>query len=115
MDTFVVVPKGFVPKFLRPVFGGKDELRIGPIPEGTPIGLIANLDMDPGTDKIPRLVNILRDFIKVKKGKDFTTQLAQDLRDLSKCPDYVIDRGHEYGSGLSDREKRALIEYTKNF
>ncbi len=69
--------------------------------------------MEPDKDKIPGLLNVLRDLIKVKKGEDFTTQLAQDLRDLSKCPDYVIDRGHEYGSALSDEDKQALIEFLK--
>jgi len=32
---------------------------------------------------------------------------------VSKCPDFVTDRGHTYGSTLPDADKRALIEYLK--
>jgi hypothetical protein len=40
---------------------------------------------------------------------------------LSKCPDYVVNRGHYFGTGydnepaLSDTDKRALIEFLKHF
>lgn len=41
---------------------------------------------------------------------------------LSKCPDYIINRGHYFGTSyfkeepaLSDADKRALIEYLKTF
>ena len=41
---------------------------------------------------------------------------------LSKCPDFVVNRGHYFGSdafkeepGLGDEEKRALIEFLKTF
>jgi hypothetical protein len=32
---------------------------------------------------------------------------------LSKCPDFVTDRGHLFGTGLVDDEKRALITFLK--
>jgi hypothetical protein len=42
--------------------------------------------------------------------------------DLSKCPDYIVNRGHYFGTsffqeepGLSDAEKNALIEFLKTF
>ena len=41
---------------------------------------------------------------------------------LSKCPDFVVNRGHYFGTsmfkeepGLSDADKRALIEFLKTF
>jgi hypothetical protein len=41
---------------------------------------------------------------------------------LSKCPDFVVNRGHYFGtnlspdgSTLSDDDKRALIEFLKTF
>ena len=44
------------------------------------------------------------------------------MMDLSKCPDYVVNRGHYFGTGefaeepgLSDDDKRALIEFIKTF
>jgi hypothetical protein len=44
------------------------------------------------------------------------------LLKLSKCPDFVVNRGHYFGTdmfkeepGLSDADKRALIEFLKTF
>jgi hypothetical protein len=41
---------------------------------------------------------------------------------LSKCPDFIVNRGHYFGTsyfkqepGLSDDDKRALIEFLKTF
>jgi hypothetical protein len=41
---------------------------------------------------------------------------------LSKCKDFVVNRGHYFGTdlskrepGLSDEDKRALIEFLKTF
>ena len=31
------------------------------------------------------------------------------------APDFVQDRGHTFGSSLSDSDKQALIEYVKTF
>jgi hypothetical protein len=48
--------------------------------------------------------------------------LGRRLFELSKCPDYVVNRGHYFGTdkfseepGLSDDDKRALIEFLKTF
>ena len=30
-------------------------------------------------------------------------------------PDLLLDRGHMFGAGLSDADKRALIEFVKTF
>jgi hypothetical protein len=41
---------------------------------------------------------------------------------LNKCPDFEVNRGHYFGTGmvpgepaLSDNDKRALIEFLKTF
>jgi hypothetical protein len=48
--------------------------------------------------------------------------LVGPLMQLSKCPDFIVNRGHYFGTRyfteeppLSDREKAALIEYLKTF
>ena len=48
------------------------------------------------------------------------SNLAGPLLELSKCPDFVVNRGHYFGTsafkeepGLSDGDKRALIEFLK--
>jgi hypothetical protein len=50
------------------------------------------------------------------------SNLAGPLLELSKCPDFVVNRGHYFGTdrfkeepGLSDADKRALIEFLKTF
>ena len=45
------------------------------------------------------------------------------MLELSKCPDFVVNRGHYFGTAhgqheepaLSDDDKRALIEFLKTF
>ena len=48
--------------------------------------------------------------------------LGRELYDLSNCPDYVVNRGHYFGTdrfgqeaGLTDADKNALIEFLKTF
>jgi hypothetical protein len=49
---------------------------------------------------------------------------VDDLWNLSTCPDYIVNRGHYFGTSLattigeqplSDPDKRALIEFLKIF
>ncbi len=140
-ESFLVVDKAFLPKPLQPVLGFwnwlagwmswlpfvTDELRIGPIPEGTPVGLLASLDLEISAERIPELVKVVRKTAKTLKRikKDnlnadqstdlLRSELAADLLALSKCPDFITDRGHEYGSDLSTEDKNALIEFLKTF
>ena len=48
-----------------------------------------------------------------EEQKKILRDLVPDLLSVSKCPDFVVDRGHEFGSQLSDRDKRALIGFLK--
>jgi hypothetical protein len=41
--------------------------------------------------------------------------MTAKLLEVNMCPDFIEDRGHTYGSDLSDDDKRALIEYMKYF
>jgi hypothetical protein len=43
------------------------------------------------------------------------TGLIDTLVGLSKCPDYVVNRGHAFGAELSMDDKEALIAYIKHF
>jgi hypothetical protein len=38
-----------------------------------------------------------------------------DLLAANKCPDFIEDKGHEYGTALQEPDKRALIELLKTF
>jgi hypothetical protein len=103
------------------------------------VGLIANLDMlgAPANEaeKVKRDEKILSLLFKMKHDLEALPKNATDedadkvfanlvdpLLELSKCPDFVVNRGHYFGTsylaeepGLSDDDKRALIEYIKTF
>ncbi len=147
--SYVVVRSGFVPDSLKGLlgwgewlfpswFGDGGDIRIGPIPPGTPVGLLANLDFRPddatlgqrlGRDKklLELLIEIKRKLKELgpnatdEQAQQVLTPLAPRLVELSKCPDYVVNRGHYFGTGmggqtaLSDEDKRALIEFLKTF
>ncbi len=125
-------------------------LEIGPIPAGTPVDLIANIRLGAedltGSDRsdyeknaavlIPRL---LADLSRLSSATDERARMTfkniyPNLLALSKCPDFVVNRGHYFGTsgdaiankepsepgldsspGLSDQDKRALIEFLKTF
>jgi len=102
------------------------ELDIDGIPAGVPVALLANLDHTKG-DQI-EFRELIKDLIRTiktakLKGLDDKQTLAAlhdegigtRLLKFSKSPDLIVDRGHWYGSGLSDDEKNALIAFMKTF
>ena len=90
------------------------------IPKGTPVNLVANLD--PNFQHINAFRKIAEKLLKLKTAKlsrdeaaaEFN-QLIPDLIAANKCPDFVEDKGHYFGTDLPDSDKRALIEYLKTF
>jgi cytochrome c5 len=110
--------KEFVPKPLR-VFAGSDGyVRIGPIPKNTPINLIGNLQPDFGQAKLG--VKLLKALVKIHamnlSPEQATAELIKAVPELlaaNRCPDFIEDKGHYFGTDLPDNDKRALIEYLK--
>jgi hypothetical protein len=147
--SYIRVASGYLPDFLNGLHGtlarflpsifGEEGISIGPIPKGTPVGLLANLNVVPEThDPIQRAAYQGRVFDLLLKAKHDMNALpagASDeevnkafanikdpLMELSKCPDLVVNRGHYFGTSyfgeeppLSDEDKRALIEFLKTF
>ena len=132
--SYLKVATGYLPDALKDLLGlaNKDVIEIGPIPEGTPVGLLANLDLTPAADETTaqtlerqaKLVVLLKKIIvALKQVKDKSDDEARavfrnvvpDLMKLSKCPDYVINKGHYFGTNLPDADKFALIEFIKTF
>ena len=118
---------GWVPWLFSP-YG----LEIGPIPKGTPVGLLANVPfVSEGTglrERVDQSKKLLR--LGKKAARDLKAlpdnatpaqkeralaDLIDPLLELSKCPDYVVNRGHYFGTNLSDTDKVALIEFLKTF
>jgi hypothetical protein len=152
--SFLRVPKGYLPDSLQGLMGpldrfapylfGTSGIDIGPIPKGTPVSLIANLDVlgeATGLDKAKHDAGVLKLLLDLKSAlraiprdaKDADDQarkvfqdrgMVDELMKFSKCPDYVVNRGHYFGTdymkeadepGLSDNDKLALIEFLKTF
>jgi hypothetical protein len=101
-------------------------IRVGPIPKGTPVNLLGNINAgknDPqvGLWTLLRTVKKIGVGLEEVKGKseaEATARLAKlvpDLLKVSACPDFEVDRGHEFGKDLSGQDKAALIEFLKTF
>ncbi len=96
--------------------------RLGPVPKGTPINLLANIDPQADPAELVALgqkIGSVLDEIRVQNLDAEATrllmkrELAPMLFKLSKCPDLVEDRGHLFGTKLPDEDKLALIEFLK--
>lgn len=148
--SYLRVPAGYLPdiaqellgplSFVAPWLADKEKgIEIGPIPKGTPVNLLANLnplsESASWTDRLAHKYQVGSFLIKAKRDlksmpdnasddevrKNFS-DLVEPLLQLSKCPDFVVDRGHYFGTnflkdrpGLNDSDKRALIEFVKTF
>jgi hypothetical protein len=143
--SYLRVAPGYLPesldswgKWLLPGLISDEGIEIGPIPRGTPIGLLANLMVRPEEmgfwdrlDHRQKIFNLIVDVNRRLKAlgpnpteaqaQEALRPLAEQFIEVSKCPDYVVNRGHYFGSGydneaaLSDDDKRALIEFLKTF
>lgn len=143
--SYIRVAPGYLPDafkswgswLLPSLFTDEEGIELGPIPPGTPVGLLASLDVRPEGlglwERISYDRKLLRLALDIKKklreaGPNATdeqlqqafTPLVDQLMELSKCKDYVVNRGHYFGTGyfrdepgLSDEDKRALIEFLK--
>jgi hypothetical protein len=148
-SSYIRVARGYLPDYLKPLlspgqrffpaFVQDDGLVLGPVPKGTPVGLLANLDLlgeglSPA-EKLDHQAKVLDLLLKMKHdlaalppnatdddARKVFANLVPDLLALSKCPDYVVNRGHYFGTSyfteeppLNDDDKRALIEFLKTF
>ncbi len=146
----ITIPAGYVPNVLKPasgplhallpqLFNADGGITIGPIPAGVPVNLLANLQPLPEggslAQRAEHVATLLKLLVQLKLDLARLPADATDeqmrarfanavpaLLKLSKCPDFVVNRGHYFGTGLvsgepalSDDDKRALIEFLKTF
>jgi hypothetical protein len=129
---------------LLPSLFKESGVEIGPIPKGTPVNLLTNLTMFPDDagviDRFLHKRKLVRSLIKIKRALKAVPKNAGDeearavfrekdvvesLLELNKCPDFVVNRGHYFGTdqlkneenepGLSDEDKHALITFLQTF
>jgi hypothetical protein len=158
--SYLRIPKGYLPDFLQgvieleerilpdvqllPTLFTESGIEIGPIPKGTPVNLLTNLNVYPDDagviDRFLHKKKLIRALIKIKRALKAVPKNASDeearavfrekdvvesLLKLNKCPDFVVNRGHYFGTdelqreehepGLSDEDKRALISFLRTF
>jgi hypothetical protein len=141
--------KGALHDLLPWLVASGGDITIGPIPQGVPVGLLANMQLLPeGRDQAEHYARLSK--VVLELSADLLTlpqnasdedmrrkfsNAADDLLKVSKCPDFVVNRGHYFGTAqfndqegltddekqfgqepvLSDDDKRALIEFLKTF
>jgi hypothetical protein len=136
MDSYLEIPLGYLPPFIRPLLGlfpkTKDGIKIGPFPKNMPVGLITNIDLLgadlPDAEKpahLAKLLELVKQMaITLKPNADPSAirTLEERMLDMSKCKDLVVNKGHYFGTSyfseeppLSDDDKRALIAFLKTF
>jgi hypothetical protein len=155
-QSFIYVPSSWVPdvpggeRAIRGLLNDRGEIELGPIPKGMPVNLLASLQplaesKDPAkvlahyTTLTSALVALKRSLLTAGRGasddelRAHFAPLRARLMALSKCPDFVVNRGHYFGTvqfnqptgltrderafgtetPLTDAQKRALIAFLK--
>jgi hypothetical protein len=124
----ITLNSAYLPDLLKKALASEIDsdgfFRLGNIPAGTPVNLLANLNTNMSHLELASvLVKLKRALLEIKL-KNLTGDSARELlkRDVapallkaSNCPDLIEDRGHTFGSNLPDADKNALIEYLKTF
>ncbi|MHA3771707.1 hypothetical protein ACXR0O_09245 [Verrucomicrobiota bacterium sgz303538] len=114
---------GFLLYFLN---GRLGDLKIGPIPKGTPVNLLANINPDADPAELQHAFKVTLNTLAEIESKRLSEAEAQNLMrervapvlmKVSRCPDFVMDKGHyyEWFNAMSDADKEALIELIKTF
>jgi len=133
-QSFLRVSRGYIPPPLDPLLGLGERflpaafrgggIDIGPIPTGTPVNLLASLNVlseDPDPAKraeyegkaLKRVGRMLADLKKLppnatdEQAKQVLGNLVNPMLELSKCPDMIVNRGHYFGTGYLEPAEQA--------
>jgi hypothetical protein len=148
--SYIRVPMGYLPGGLRGIagftgdwfpwlFNENDDVQLGPIPKGTPVNLLANLRLLSEStafgDRASQTRHALKLLLDTKaalrslppnatddQARIAFAPLVDEFLDGSTCPDFIVNRGHYFGTSyqtqepaLSDADRRSLIEFLKTF
>jgi hypothetical protein len=162
-QSYFFIPKSFVPqapgragaaetKLLASLVNADGDMVIGPIPQGMPVSLLANLQLLAESSNpvdifnhyrqvLAAIAQLKRTLARIPPGttgpqlRAYFAPMRAPLMALSKCPDFVVNRGHYFGTAefnnttgltpaerawgprpvLSDADRRALIAFLKTF
>jgi hypothetical protein len=118
---------------------GENGFELGPIPRGTPVGLLANLMLRPEEmgwwDRVKHDRSLLKLVLEIKgklrelgpppsnpndmeafnkRVQEVFMPLASRLMSLSKCPDYQVNRGHYFGTSYLPEETALTDDQKKD-
>jgi hypothetical protein len=123
--SYIMVPASYIPSELRDpaLIDANGNLKLGPIPKGTPINLLTNINIEGNLLDLAKvfvrtgkaLIRIDIEHMNDKQSTALLTTLVPDLLKVSKCPDFIEDKGHLFGTSLLDADKEALIQLLKTF
>jgi hypothetical protein len=115
------VRKEYLPEIFSKLAEADGYINLEPIPIGTPINLIANLQ-PKGLEGVDLAIKIKNTLLAIRKGnlsgeaaKVEWRKIVPDLLAANNCPDFIEDEGHYFGTDLPDSDKQALIEFLKTF
>jgi hypothetical protein len=126
-ESWIQIPKSYAPGFLGKYADANGNIRLGPVPKGTPVNLVANTNLEPNSigktidlaALAVKLIAALKQIHDEGLTGDAATKrlekLVPDFYALNSCPDFIEDEGHLFGTSLTDADKRALIEFLKTF
>jgi hypothetical protein len=148
-QSYLRIANGYLPEKLQgmhsllnrllPWLFTENSIEIGPFPKGMPVGLLTNISLlseSPNLatravhdvevlDLAHRVKKALKDLPKGatdEEARAVLEPLVPSLLKFNKCPDFVVNKGHYFGTdkseteaGLSDEDKRALIAFLKMF
>ena len=131
-SSYIRIAGGYLPPALQPFLGigqhfapsvfGSGGIQLGPIPAGTPVGLLANLNLladDPAKQlehdgQILALVRKIDSDFKAlgpnptdQQAAQVFENLVESMLTLSKCPDLVVNRGHYFGTDYLEPAEKA--------
>lgn len=99
------------------------KLEILEFPAGTPVNLVMSVSPKHALSLFGAYI---KGVLAGKARKQFSSLInsrreagieavKRKMLELNTCPDFIEDRGHTFGSNLSDHQKKSLIEYMKYF
>jgi hypothetical protein len=130
--SFITIPGNYVRGELQPLLGfahrwfprlvgNGDDVVLGPIPKGVPVGLLANLRLraEGDTTRTRQALGLGEFLLKLKADLNSAPANATDeqlrqrfanlkepMMRLSKCPDLVVNRGHYFGTEEFNQQDR---------
>ncbi len=96
-------------------------VNVGPIPRGVPLNLVMNMNPEaPKLNLLRAVAGLTRGVLLSQRETDtdrrravFEHEAGAALLGVSKCPDFVLDRGHWFGEQLTVEEKAGLKAFLK--